>query len=202
MASSLWARALASLPEEDQQIFHVSSNPPPNTSQILDDILSALEAQRDRCKRDRWKIAGRDGKSIVIRDVCAKIATYVTKFMGVVDVVVNFDPVHAALPWAGVRFVLQLCLTAFDAFDAIVEGLERATGLIARSPGVLEALTFRHSSCLSDAEKALEEDMLKLYGSVLGFLCKAKKHYDRSLASKSIEDVPISISRRVGACSL
>lgn len=166
MASSLWARALSSLPEQDQRIFHVSSNPPPNTSQILDDILSALEKQRDRCTRDRWKIAGRGGKSVVIRDVCAKIAAYITKFMGVVDVVVNFDPVHMALPWAGVRFVLQLCLTGFEGFDAIVEGLERATGLIARS-GVLEALILRHDSCLSDAEKALEEDMLKLYGAVL-----------------------------------
>lgn len=31
------------------------------------------------------------------------------KFLVVGDVAVNFDPVHAALPWAAVRFVLLVC---------------------------------------------------------------------------------------------
>ena len=35
-----------------------------------------------------------------------KIVSVLKKFVAVGDVAINFDPVHAALPWAAVRFVL------------------------------------------------------------------------------------------------
>lgn len=76
--------------------------------QILRDILSAVEGQRDRCQRGRWKTRRRNGQEIIVRDVCAKIVACVKKFLSVVDVAVSFDQVHAALPWAGVRFILQV----------------------------------------------------------------------------------------------
>lgn len=103
--SSLWARAVSQLSEKDQRIFHVGTAAP---SHILADIVATVEGQRDRCQRGRWKIRGMHGKDIIIRDVCAKIAACVRTFADVMDVAVSFDPVHAALPWAGVRFVLQV----------------------------------------------------------------------------------------------
>lgn len=33
---------------------------------------------------------------------------WVNKFKEVVDVAIQYDPVHAALPWAAVRFLLQV----------------------------------------------------------------------------------------------
>ncbi|KAJ9263916.1 hypothetical protein DTO212C5_7334 [Paecilomyces variotii] len=175
---SLWSRALSSLPPKDQRIFQISSTSTPDAKGILQDILSALERQRDRCKRDVWTTISVGGKELVIRDLCAKIASYVKKFMEVVDVAVQYDPVHAALPWAGVRFLLQLSFSAFEAFGAIVEGLEKATELIARC-GILEALFLQHGGA-TDARMALETEMVKLYSMILGFLCKAKKHHDGS----------------------
>ncbi|GLA12779.1 hypothetical protein AnigIFM62618_008735 [Aspergillus niger] len=103
--------------------------------------------------------------------------------MEVADAAVQYDPVHAALPWAGVRFLLQLTFTAYETFGAIVEGLEKATRLIARC-GILEALVFRNSSATNDAKVGLEEELVKLYSAVLGFICKAKKHYDGSRMSR------------------
>ncbi|KAJ9360367.1 hypothetical protein DTO027B9_1351 [Paecilomyces variotii] len=177
-APSLWSRALSSLPPKDQRIFQISTTSTPDAKVILQDILSALERQRDRCKRDVWTTISVGGKELVIRDLCAKIASYVKKFMEVVDVAVQYDPVHAALPWAGVRFLLQLSFSAFEAFGAIVEGLEKATELIARC-GILEALFLQHGGA-TDARMALETEMVKLYSMILGFLCKAKKHHDGS----------------------
>ncbi|GKZ38746.1 hypothetical protein AbraIFM66950_011182 [Aspergillus brasiliensis] len=176
---SLWAIAFSSLSEKDRRIFRLSDKSPPDTKQILTDILTAVEKQRDRCKRDKWTTISIAGKELVIRDVCAKIAAYVQKFMEVVDTAVQYDPVHAALPWAGVRFLLQLTFTAFETFGAIVEGLEKATRLIARC-GILEALLIRYSGGATDAKVGLEEELVKLYSVVLDFLCKAKKHYDGS----------------------
>ncbi|KAJ9306207.1 hypothetical protein DTO217A2_4323 [Paecilomyces variotii] len=177
-APSLWSRALSSLPPKDQRIFQISTTSTPDAKVILQDILSALERQRDRCKRDVWTTISVGGKELVIRDLCAKIASYVKKFMEVVDVAVQYDPVHAALPWAGVRFLLQLSFSAFGAFGAIVEGLEKATELIARC-GILEALVLQHGGA-TDARMVLEKEMVKLYSIILGFLCKAKKHHDGS----------------------
>jgi hypothetical protein len=37
--------------------------------------------------------------------------SFIDKFKEAGDVAVSFDPVHAALPWAGIRFVLQVGLT-------------------------------------------------------------------------------------------
>jgi hypothetical protein len=34
---------------------------------------------------------------------------WLDKFKQVGDVAVNFDPHHAALPWAGVRLMLEVC---------------------------------------------------------------------------------------------
>ncbi|OQE06082.1 hypothetical protein PENVUL_c020G06499 [Penicillium vulpinum] len=177
--SSLWALALSSLPEKDQRIFKISSNSSPDTKKTLNDILSALESQRDRCMRDKWTTISIGGKELIIRDLCAKITAYVNKFMEVVDVAVQYDPVHAALPWAGVRFLLKLTFSGFEAFGAIVEGLEKATGLIARC-GILEALFIQHGKGTTEGRLALEREMVKLYSIVLGFICAAKRHHDSS----------------------
>lgn len=37
-----------------------------------------------------------------------KIIVWVDKFKEIGDNVVAYDPAHAALPWAGVRFLLQV----------------------------------------------------------------------------------------------
>ena len=41
-------------------------------------------------------------------DTATKILEWVDRFKGIGDVIVSFDPVHAALPWAGFRFFLQV----------------------------------------------------------------------------------------------
>ncbi|KAJ5611907.1 ankyrin repeat-containing domain protein [Penicillium herquei] len=181
----LWSLALSSLPAKDQRMFTLPTSPPPDTTRILDEILSALEKQRDRCKRDKWKTIGIGGKELVIRDICSKIAAHVKKFTEVVDIAVQYDPVHAALPWAGVRFLLQLTFENFEAFGAIVEGLEIATRLIARC-GILEALMVRYDKAITDAKRNLEQEIVSLYSTVLGFLCKAKKHHDASRLKRAL----------------
>ena len=182
---SLWSLALSSLPEKDRRIFKVADSPLPDATVILNDILLALEKQRDRCKRDRWTTISIGGKELVIRDICAKIAAHIKKFLAVVDVAVQFDPVHAALPWAGVRFLLQLTFNGFEIFGDIVEGLEKATRLIAQC-GILETLVARRGSGSTDAQMHVEEEIVKSYVVVLNFLCKAKKHYDGSRLSELI----------------
>jgi hypothetical protein len=42
-------------------------------------------------------------------DLFAKIVKWIDLFKQVWDAAVQYDPVHASLPWAGVRFLLQVC---------------------------------------------------------------------------------------------
>ncbi|KAJ5502226.1 hypothetical protein N7463_005100 [Penicillium fimorum] len=151
--TSLWALALSTLPEKNQRFFKISSTSSPDIKQTLNNILSVVEVQRDRCTRDKWTTISFGGKELIIRDICAKIAAHVKKFMNVADVAVQYDPIHAALPWAGVRFLLQLTFSGFEVFGAIVEGLEKAAGLIARC-GILEALFIRNGRVLNLTSRA------------------------------------------------
>ena len=50
-------------------------------------------------------------KEIDVQETANRLVGWITKFREVGDIVVQYDPVHAALPWAGVRFILMVCST-------------------------------------------------------------------------------------------
>lgn len=45
---------------------------------------------------------------LILRDHAERIVNWLHKFKEVGDIAVQYDPVHAALPWAGVRFLRQV----------------------------------------------------------------------------------------------
>ena len=47
-------------------------------------------------------------RQIILQDLTEKVIIWIGKFKQVGDIAVSFDPVHAALPWAGVRFLLKV----------------------------------------------------------------------------------------------
>jgi hypothetical protein len=59
----------------------------------------------------RWKYTKRNGEVVILRDVFEDIMKWVSKFKAVGDMAVQYGPAHAALPWAGVRLLLQLLST-------------------------------------------------------------------------------------------
>jgi hypothetical protein len=108
----------------------------------------------------------------------------------------QYDPGHAALPWAAVRLVLQV--HAFDSlsntsetnnlqvtvndsqtFGAMTEGIELVSNLITRY-AIVEHLYLQKSSAAKDQ---LTQAILKLYSTVLTYLCKAKSYYERNTLS-------------------
>ncbi len=109
--SDLWDKALRQLQESGEhkgivavvERFKTSSaagntNPqcgPGSVRGLAMDIKEKMEQE----------INGNQYDSETYRFV-GKIVSVLKKFVAVGDVAVNFDPVHAALPWAVVRFVL------------------------------------------------------------------------------------------------
>lgn len=101
----LWGLALEGLSSEDKEaISRIKSD---SKLDILRHLQAAAVKKQKECENKRWKF-NLNGRQIILRDVAGKILVWIDKFKQIGDVVVNFDPVHAALPWAGVRFLLEV----------------------------------------------------------------------------------------------
>ena len=103
-AESLWNKAVESLTDEEKGDIDFSCT---DKLTILDDILAAVEKSKKTCIEKRWKYR-KGGHDVIVRDKLEKMATWVNKFKEAGDTIVQYDPGHAALPWAAVRFLLQV----------------------------------------------------------------------------------------------
>jgi len=126
---SLWQQAIDSLPPST-----IQSLDPARTGK-RDIALAALEeAERKRqlASKKRWRIAeGAGGGDVIVRDVVEKIIGWINRFKAVGDQMVQYDPGHAALPWAAVRFLLQAAVNESAVYSELVLDLEMVTRLLA-----------------------------------------------------------------------
>jgi len=102
---SLWEEAVQQLDPKQHRHFESGGA---SSETIFLDLLATLDNERERCERGRWRIRGANGEQIILRDVYMKMANSIKTFVEVMDVAVQFDPVHTALPWAGIRLILQV----------------------------------------------------------------------------------------------
>ncbi|KAL9581026.1 MAG: hypothetical protein Q9212_004143 [Teloschistes hypoglaucus] len=171
--SSLWDRAVASLSSEDQQAIDFSRADKPA---ILSDVLEAAEEKKQLCMQKRWKYKKNNGEVVIVRDLCEKLIKWINKFKEIGDVAIQYDPAHAALPWAAVRFFLQLSVNEVQIFGAMTEGLEKISGYITRCH-LYEQLFLAKPSA---AQTELESALLRLYTSILLYLARARQYYAQS----------------------
>lgn len=99
-SSSLWLLAWEELREKDKDTLPRTLADSPKA--LLDDI----DDQTNRSKGRRTTLP--TGEVFFIHDVLEKIARWVKMFVAVGDTAVQYDPGHAALPWAALRLVLQV----------------------------------------------------------------------------------------------
>ena len=107
-ASDLWTKAYNDLPSECKQDLEDLGNTDSGKPEILETLLElAMEAKRKNIA-SQWTFKWGD-KNINVREKAEKLVGWIEKFKEVVNIAVQYDPVHAALPWAGVRFILTAC---------------------------------------------------------------------------------------------
>lgn len=78
-----------------------------HTSEISSALESVMGGILKEKKGKEWKIKFR-GDDIVLGHVGMKILHWLNRFKEIGDIIIQFDPVHAALPWAGLRFLLKV----------------------------------------------------------------------------------------------
>lgn len=173
---SLWEQALTSLEPELKAVLDVKCN----KRQILALAIDTAEETKRLCMQKRWKYKKANGDVIIVRDVCEKIISWMQKFKDAGDIAVQFDPMHASLPWAGVRFLLQVASSDKEIFGSMTEGLEKVSHLITRY-AIFEDLYLQPDSALNED---LEEAITALYADILVYIGKAKKYFQKSTAGR------------------
>lgn len=73
---------------------------------IVAELLQLTDDAKQRCVGKVWRLRRGSGETVILRDVLGKVARWIYRFKDIGDVAVQYDPAHAALPWAGVRFLL------------------------------------------------------------------------------------------------
>jgi hypothetical protein len=108
---SLWDEAANLLSKEDRKYLNfddqdqtIKASKGHTPQRILEDIESQIEAGKSK----QWRFRKINGDEVTVREILEKVAKWVNKFKEIGDVVVQYDPVHAALPWAALRFFLMV----------------------------------------------------------------------------------------------
>ena len=103
-SGNLWALALGSLSEKDKNTLDAKQI---GSKIDIEELLAAAREKREMCLKSQWEFEFR-GQAINLRYQADKIISWLAKFKEVGDIAIQYDPGHAALPWAGIRFLLQV----------------------------------------------------------------------------------------------
>ncbi|XMA14663.1 hypothetical protein WAI453_007454 [Rhynchosporium graminicola] len=106
----LWNEALILLGTEGENLREILREKHSHNWRVSDHIGKLLEETENlqkACegKAYNFKIGS---KAIDARDAVGKIVKWLNKFKAVGDTIVQFDQVHAALPWAAFRLLLEV----------------------------------------------------------------------------------------------
>ncbi|RSL79052.1 hypothetical protein CEP52_017570 [Fusarium oligoseptatum] len=89
------------------------------SKKTLDELLAVTEQARKRLVDKSWSFKRKNGEVVFVRDLLAKTVKWVNHFKDVGDIVVQYDPAHAALPWAGVRFLLNVAVGDLNTYNSL-----------------------------------------------------------------------------------
>jgi len=98
---NLWDKAYNKLPNELKQHLVLDK------LQTLEDVLKTAIKAKEATMANRLKFKW-GGKEINLQEKVDRLVGWIVKFKEVGDIAVQYNPAHAALPWAGVRLILQV----------------------------------------------------------------------------------------------
>jgi hypothetical protein len=102
-------KALTALEEEERTVVKeyasIGGNDP---KPALDAAYQAAETQRKEYESKAW-VWTVGGHKIEFRVLANNVVMFLDKFKEVGNLLTSLDPVHAGLPWAGVKILLEVC---------------------------------------------------------------------------------------------
>lgn len=104
-SENLWSKAVIALQKKSPRQIDFGRF---NKLDILSEVLEDVRKNQNMCSARLWKYKRQNGQIVVLRESLEKVTRWAAKFKEVGDAAVQYDPTHAALPWAGVRLLLQV----------------------------------------------------------------------------------------------
>ena len=105
---NLWEFAMKELSVQEIECVNSNFKSDLNIGALLVELQQVAIDSRTQSEAGRWMIERANKTPIVLRDKFDQTATWVGKFIKIIDSAVQYDPGHAALPWAGVKLILQV----------------------------------------------------------------------------------------------
>lgn len=105
---NLWTEAHSCLSEKERKVISGSGA----TGQAYNPrlIIQYVQDKRKICEDKRWRFQ-QFGRTIELKETADKVLSWLQKFIAAGDIAVNVDPLHAGLPWAGIRLLAQVHLS-------------------------------------------------------------------------------------------
>lgn len=211
----LWSKAIATLSDDDKASIEL---PVGDTSMLVDDVVDNMivvaTKWQEQCEKSGWKAVNINGYKMYPSNTASKAIIWLNKFKEIGDIIVQYDPAHAALPWAAARFLLQAMIATEEEMAASLAIIERVTRIIHRCR-VFEELYNRktvHHTVIENLEAAL----IRLYTLVLQGLVKINKFLSKQLTARafyaifhsntgsgllaSLENGEAQVEREISAC--
>ncbi|RYP43646.1 hypothetical protein DL768_009821 [Monosporascus sp. mg162] len=173
----LWAAALGVLDNGLRSTIDFDRS---DKLEIVRELLQSADAAKAQCASKAWRLRRKSGATVNVRDLFAKVARWADRFKEIGDIAVQYDPAHASLPWAGVRFLLK-------SYSFVLESMSSIAELVCRYAFVEELLlrfsTAENETSPPSAAKELRRALVQLYARVLTYLARARAYYLQTTAS-------------------
>lgn len=154
-----------------------------NSSDIIEELRLAAEAKQDTARNKAWEIK-LGSRTVALREVAARIVDCLNKFKDIGDLAVQYDPVHAALPWAAFRLILQVATLSVEQEGQILTAMDAVMHAHVRA-GVYQRLYLGvRKRC--DVADALEEGIINQFAAICAFLGLAVEYYSSGSFFKTV----------------
>ncbi|KAF7868766.1 uncharacterized protein EAF02_009502 [Botrytis sinoallii] len=188
---TLWSRAYTSLLKNSPDLMETYE------ALLLDTNLTTLDKQEqiatmvqkklEILESKQWTIKI-SGKSLKVKDRVKRIMEAFKKVKEFGAALASIDPIHAGLPWAGVSFLLSLVSNDFEQNEALLEGLEKLSDIIARYTEVESV--YLNTAVAGDVDIQLELRVIKLYACILKFQATAACYLSYSTLKRLMRNLP------------
>ena len=101
----IWALAVSKLSQDEQQAIGTIHG---RKLEAVANLLVIVKESERICISKQWRYKRKSGEVVILRDLFGKLVKWIQRFKDIGDTAIQYDPVHAALPWAGVRFLLEV----------------------------------------------------------------------------------------------
>lgn len=183
-----WKQAVSYLNEEDRVLIN-SVDEHDNNANVFADLHDLIIKKKTLGEEKAWKITF-GGRRIVLRDVLAKIVSWLDSFKAIGDIISQVDPVHAGIPWSAIKLVLSVFTADNEQMGLLIIGMEQVICLIARC-SIYHQLYLEnvvHATKLqTKATHQLSNAMARLYAKLFSFLAYCIRLLDRNSAVRMLK---------------